>query len=366
MDINSLLVEAEKLGVFLYVEDQKLKYKATIGTLPTNLREQLKTYKPAIIDRLTAAYSAKEQGFSEIKKRESNASPLLSFAQQRMWFLNQYMGPNAVYNIPLLLQFDRELNAQALLESLRCVGQRQASLRTRFKASGDSCEPILGLDLSLGRPERFASQAAAMAICHDEARYCFDLAKDPLCRARLLRVEDSGEFYLVAVFHHAIFDGWSKALFIEELKSNYQHIVDGTEHSLAPLAIDYQDYACWQRENAGKRVIADQLDYWRQQLKGLPPVMNLPLDRPRPAKQSFGGQTLQFELSLKTTENLELLARDQGATVFMLLHSIFSLLLSRYSGETDIAIGTTIANRTQQHLEEIIGFFINTLVLRSR
>lgn len=366
MDIKKFIAEAEKHGVFLYLDEQKLKYKAIGGTLSASLREQLKTHKSAIVDYLRAAQNTGNTGFSVIKKRASEDTPVLSFAQQRMWFLNQYMGPNAVYNIPLILHFDRDTDPDALVKSLHRVSQRQASLRTRFRADGDGCVPVVESKLADTDIETVANTEEALAIYRQEAGFCFDLAEHRLFRSRVLRTDDTQTLFLIAVFHHAIFDGWSKVIFIDELGVNYQQVLENKGVSLSPLAIDYLDYAQWQRDFAASPAMVCQRQYWRRLLADLPAAINLPTDRPRPAQQSFEGRTLYFEIPLATTVQLETLSREWGATVFMTLYSFLAVLLHRQSGDRDIAIGTTIANRTQAQLEEIIGFFINTLVLRTR
>jgi hypothetical protein len=300
----------------------------------------------------------------------SREQPLaLSYAQQRLWFLQQYMGPNAVYNMPLALRLRGGADEQALARSLEELHRRHESLRTRFEARDGSVFQVIdppGLELEV----ETVPVTEVDAIVHAEHRYCFDLSSERLCRIRLLREigsdsADAGNYVLLVTMHHSVSDGWSLGVFFRELMSLYQAYAKGEDSSpLAPLPIQYADYAQWQRRWLQGALLEEQVSYWREQLKGLPPLLTLPTDRPRPPEQSFRGRTERFALPASLTERLQGLSREQGVTLYMTLLSGFAVLLGRYSGQQDVSVGTPIANRTRRETEGLIGFFVNTLVMR--
>ncbi|NQY37584.1 MAG: amino acid adenylation domain-containing protein, partial [Alteromonadaceae bacterium] len=297
---------------------------------------------------------------------------LLSYAQQRMWFLGQYMGPSSVYNMPLAIRLRGKINSLALTQSLLALVSRHESLRTRFKASEDH-----GVEMIIEPPrlnfeiESVATEKEVKEIYHNESNYLFDLSKDLLCRIRILFDEsdqsdgEKGSYVLIVTMHHSVSDGWSMEIFFNELISHYQALEKGEAATLSPLPIQYADYAHWQRQWLQGEVLEEQLSYWRNQLEGLPPLLNLPTDRPRPVKQTFHGSNISVKLSERLSARLDQLSQAHGVTLYMTLLSAFSVLMSRYSGQDNLAIGTPIANRTRQETEGLIGFFANTLVMRS-
>jgi non-ribosomal peptide synthetase component F/aryl carrier-like protein len=297
----------------------------------------------------------------------SRDQPLaLSHAQQRLWFLHQYMGPNAVYNMPLALRLRGEVDEAALVRTLEELHRRHESLRTHFESRDRSAVQVIDPP-GLGLKVEVVSEADLAAIVNAEHRYCFDLSNEPLCRIRLLREIGSGsaDYVLLVTMHHSVSDGWSLGIFFREFVSLYRAYSKGENSPLAPLPIQYADYAQWQRRWLQGAVLEEQLSYWREQLKDLPPLLTLPTDRPRPSEQSFRGRREPFALPLALTERLQALSREQGVTLFMTLLSGWAVLLSRYSGQRDIAVGTPVANRTRRETEGLIGFFLNMLVLRT-
>jgi amino acid adenylation domain-containing protein len=302
----------------------------------------------------------------------SRDEPLpLSYAQQRLWFLHQYMGPSAVYNMPLALRLRGEVNEAALVRSLEELHRRHESLRTRFETHAGSAVQVIdppGRDLEV----ETVSAAEAQAIARAERFHCFDLSSERLCRVRLLRERQSdkaardepGDYVLLVTMHHSVSDGWSLGIFFRELVSLYQVYTKGERSPLAPLPIQYADYAQWQRRWLQGSVLEQQVSYWREQLKDLPPLLTLPTDRPRPAEQTFRGSMEPFALPVVLAEKLRALSREQSVTLYMTLLSAFAVLLGRYSGQQDVAVGTPIANRTRRETEGLIGFFVNTLVMR--
>ncbi|MEO8062857.1 MAG: amino acid adenylation domain-containing protein, partial [Pseudomonadota bacterium] len=307
---------------------------------------------------------------SEIAIRAvSRDQPLpLSYAQQRLWFLDQYLGSNAVYNMPLALRLRGEVDEQALVRSFAELQCRHESLRTRFvPREGSAVQLIDSPALELAVEPVSTTEAQAIARC--ERTYQFDLSRDRLCRIRLLHemgtdVAEPGDYVLLVTMHHIISDGWSLGVFFRELMSLYQAFSKGESSPLAPLPIQYADYALWQRNWLQGAVLERQMSYWREQLKDLPPLLTLPTDRPRPAEQTFRGSTERFVLPLELSGKLHALSRAQGVTLYMTLLSAFAVLLSRYSGQQDVAVGTPIANRTRRETEAVVGFFTNTLVMR--
>jgi hypothetical protein len=201
-------------------------------------------------------------------------------------------------------------------------------------------------------------------LATQEARRPFDLADGPLIRAQLLRLADDEHIGLFTV-HHIVADGWSMSVLIREVGARYQGFVSANPVSLPPLRVQYADFAQWQRNWLQGDVLEKQLAYWEAQLQGSPPLLDLPTDRPRPAVQTANGDHIRFELTSALSQALEALSQQAGVTLFMTLMAAFQTLLYRYSGQTDISVGTPIANRTRAEIEGLIGFFVNTLVMRS-
>jgi amino acid adenylation domain-containing protein len=304
-------------------------------------------------------------------KRELAHVPL-SFAQQRLWFLDQLEPHRAVYNIPDSHYFKGPLNLAALERSLSEIVRRHEILRTTFQTvAGEPVQVIAApqplrlevTDLSrLPAPER---EAEAQRLADEEAQQPFDLARGPLLRMRLLKLDDT-EHVLLLTMHHIISDGWSLGVLGRELTALYAAFSAGQSSPLVELGIQYADFAVWQREWLRGEVLEKQLGYWREQLGGELPVLELPTDRPRPARQSYRGAVEGLDLSEEVSRRLKEISREAGTTLFMTLLAIFNVLLWRYSRQDEIIIGTPIANRNRAETEELIGFFVNTLVLRTK
>ena len=295
----------------------------------------------------------------------------LSFAQQRLWFLDRLDPGGASYNLPTAVRVRGPLDAGALEQSLAEIVRRHEVLRTTFTAEGGRPVQVIApaarpdfsvTDLSgLPAPER-AAEAARLARA--EAQRPFDLAAGPLMRTRLLRLSGA-EHLLLLTMHHIVSDGWSMGILIREVSVLYEAFSRGAASPLTALPVQYADYALWQREWLTGEKLAEQLAYWRGQLAGAPPVLELPTDFPRPAVKTFNGATLAFTLPRELNEKLQALSRREGATLFMTLLSAFNVLLARYTEQTEILIGTPVANRTRTEIESLIGFFVNTLVIRT-
>ena len=293
----------------------------------------------------------------------------LSFAQQRLWFLDRLLPARDTYNIPTAWRLRGRLDAPALQRSLEELVARHETLRTTFALNEGQPVQVIGSPQSialevtdLGALLQAEREACALEIADTEARQPFDLEAGPLLRAQLLRLAPEEHLLLLNV-HHIISDGWSAGIFERELSSAYNAFVSGRELRLPELPIQYADYALWQREWLQGEVLEAQLAYWKAQLADLP-TLTLPTDRPRPAVMSYRGARAAFDLPEPLSHSLKALGRREGATLFMTLLAAFQVLLYRYSGQEDIAVGAPIAGRRRSELEPLIGFFANTLVLR--
>ncbi|MFL5653191.1 MAG: amino acid adenylation domain-containing protein, partial [Ktedonobacteraceae bacterium] len=294
----------------------------------------------------------------------------LSFAQQRLWFLDQLDPGNAAYNLPSAVRLGGRLNPQALEQSVQEIVRRHESLRTTFhtredhpvqviKAKAQFCLSLADLsDLPLARRE-----AEAQRLAQQEAKRPFDLVHGPLLRIMLLRLTED-EHVLLLSMHHIISDGWSMDVFVRELSALYRAFVAGQPSPLPELPIQYADFATWQRRWLQGPVLDAHLAYWSRQLGGGTPL-ELPTDYPRPAVQSYRGASYSFMLPVRLAQALKTLSQQEGATLFMTLLAAFQALLAPYTGQSDIVVGTDIANRTRVETEALIGFFINLLVLRT-
>ena len=311
--------------------------------------------------------------------RHDPATPIpLSFAQQRLWFLDQLAGAQSqsLYTVAATWQLTGPLDHGALAQALDAIVERHSVLRTSFPLlDGQPIQvirPSLSLDLTpldLRALAEDARAAAAHRYISETIQGAFDLARGPLFRAALLRLADD-EHWLAVSMHHTVSDGWSVGIFTNELAALYTAYATGGPPSLPALAIQYADFAAWQRswlEGAGAdrpSPLQTQLAYWRRALANLP-VLSLPTDRPRPAIQTFQGTTYTFAVPAALTHALKALSQREGATLFMTLLAAFDLLLSRYSGQEDLSVGTPFAGRTRVETEALIGLFVNTLVLRA-
>jgi hypothetical protein len=297
----------------------------------------------------------------------------LSFAQQRLWFLNQLEPESTFYNIPGAFRLQGPLSVDALRHSWQEIIQRHEVLRTTFNINDNEVvqtilpgwpeeEIFLLIDLSQW-PEKKREQEVQQWI-KQEAQHVMDLAKGPLVRLRVLKLEAENHIVL-ATMHHIISDGWSMSIFQRELTTLYNAFVQDKPSPLAPLPLQYADFALWQRNWLQGEVLEKELAYWREQLAGIPEVIELPLDHSRPAIQSYHGAQQSIAFSVELMKSVKELAQQTDVTLFMAMLATFQVLLWRYSGQEDIVVGTPIANRNRVELEGLIGFFANTLVLRT-
>ncbi len=301
-----------------------------------------------------------------------NANLPLSFAQARLWFLNQLEGESAIYNMSEPLRLIGSLNVTALKMAVQEIVRRHEVLRTTFEMVNDFPVQVISNTKTvtiavvdwqhLPEPEQ-SDQVQQLALA--EAQQPFDLSIGSLLRVTLLKLAEQSHVLLLTM-HHIISDGWSMGIFIDELSALYQAFCAGEPSTLPELPIQYADFAYWQKQWLSGEVLQTQLNYWKQQLATSPPLLELPTDRPRPSIQTFLGNTEYFQLNQELMQKLKTLSQKSGVTLFMTLLAAFATLLSRYSGQEDVVIGSPIANRNHSGIESLIGFFVNTLVLYTK
>jgi amino acid adenylation domain-containing protein/non-ribosomal peptide synthase protein (TIGR01720 family) len=307
-----------------------------------------------------------------IAPRANRAEYPLSFAQERMWFLDQLVPDSPMYNISAAIRLSGQLDQAALETSLNEIVRRQEILRVYFKIEDGN--PVQRLvtdknltlavsDLSDLDPAEREQKVRNLAT--KEARKSFNLSRWPLLRVTLLRLAPK-EHVLLLTIHHIIADGWSIGVMIREVAANYTALTSGKVFKMTEMPIQYADFAAWQRHWLQGEVLKEQLDYWKSQLDGQQAILELPADRPRPAIQSFHGQRIPFALTAPVSRGLREISRQEGTTLFMTTLAAFTAFLFRYTGQPDISVGSPIANRNQAEIEGLIGFFVNTWVLRSR
>ncbi|MBD6618564.1 amino acid adenylation domain-containing protein [Komarekiella sp. 'clone 1'] len=295
----------------------------------------------------------------------------LSFAQQRLWFLDQLEPNNSFYNIAAAVRLEGQLNIGALEQSFNEIISRHEALRTNFQTIEGQAIAVISEAISLILPIFDISElplnlqeAEVKKQASQEAQKPFDLKGDLLLRVKLLRLNQQEHIILLTI-HHIVSDGWSIDILVRELATLYQAFCNGQPSPLPALPIQYVDFAAWQREWLQGEILKTQISYWLKQLKNAPKVLELPTDHPRPAIQTFRGSTYSFKLSNQLSCSLNKLSQQQGSTLFMTLLAAFQTLLWRYTGSEDIVVGSPIANRNRAEIEGLIGFFVNTLVLRT-
>ncbi len=295
----------------------------------------------------------------------------LSFAQQRLWLLHRLAPASAAYNMPHPLRLEGALDVRALRRSLDLLAARHEPLRTVFtEAGGEPAQdvrppsPVALPVVDVSRLPAEARGRETRRLAAAESLRSFDLARGPLMRALLVRAGGE-EHGLLFTLHHAVADGWSLGVLTREVSQAYPALAGGRAPSLPPLPVQYADYALWQRAWLSGEVLERHLDWWRGQLAGAPPLLDLPTDRPRPPVMGEAAASVAFDLSAELTDALRALARREGATLFMTLLAGWQALLARWSGQDDVSVGVPVAGRSRVELEGLIGMFVNTLVLRS-
>ncbi|MET0646274.1 MAG: condensation domain-containing protein, partial [Pyrinomonadaceae bacterium] len=306
-----------------------------------------------------------------IARRRDEARAPVSYGQQRLWFLDRLEPGNPFYNSPSAIRLEGRLDADALGRSLTELARRHEVLRTRFvEDSGELTQEVTPAQpvplplIDLSQEINGERESAARRLMEEEARRPFDLSRGPLLRCSLVRLADD-EHVLLITMHHIVSDGWSVGVMVRELTTLYAAFTRSEASPLEELPVQYSDYARWQREHLSGERLERQLAYWRERLSGAPALLALPTDRPRPAVQSYRGADISFTLPAELVAELRRLGQAHGCTLFMTLLAGWQALLARYSGQEDVVVGTPIAGRTHGETEGLIGFFVNTLALRT-
>jgi amino acid adenylation domain-containing protein len=349
----------------------------------SRIRQQLGVELPlrALFEARTITALAARIEAVRASEREGQSPPLapapregrlpLSFAQQRLWFLERFLGAGGAWHIPAALRLEGELDRSTLQRSLSAIVERHEALRTLFIQVGEGevaqevapAAPLTVPEVDLASVPEHEREARIQRLAREESARPFDLSRGPLLRASLLRLGER-EHVLLLTLHHIAADGWSVSVLTRELVALYEAFHAGQPSPLAPLALQYPDFAVWQRRMLQGEALEAQLRYWKSHLSGAPALLELPTDRPRPGVQSYRGALRRLTLPADLTARLDSLARREGATLFMLLLAAFDVLLWRYTGQTDLVVGTDIANRNRAETEGLIGFFVNQLALR--
>ncbi|MFJ6574295.1 amino acid adenylation domain-containing protein, partial [Streptomyces sp. NPDC091292] len=365
-----LLRKLEDSGVRFTVVDGRLRIFAPKGVLTEELRTHLQGCRDEIIELLIDRKAAPMAGQAPpmtVADRDGHLP--LSFAQQRLWFLDQLDPGSVEYNVPMPIRLGGLLDMPALGAALSAIVARHEVLRTRLVAGDDGVphqviDPAAFLPLPVADVSAEEDRGSAVwALMAADAALPFDLAGGRLIRALLIRLAPD-EHVLALSMHHVAFDEWSKGILRDELLLSYEAFRAGRPDPLPPLAVQYADFAVWQRQWLDGEVLEEQLAYWRTQLNGTS-ALEVPTDRPRPAVWSPAGAMAQFTVEARTADALRELCRRSGTTMFMTLLAAFNVLLGRYAGSDDVVVGTPVANRNRAETEKLIGFFINTLVMRT-
>ncbi|UFH41822.1 non-ribosomal peptide synthase/polyketide synthase [Flavobacterium cupriresistens] len=364
-EILSILKEAHNKKIKIGIDKGSLTIKS-VNPIDPDLLQKIKENKEAIIKYFEKRQSKKQRNVLEkivAYDRNSITQIPLSFGQERLWFLDKLQG-SAEYHMPVILRLNGDLDFSSLESSFYKIINRHEVLRTNIRSeNGVGYQEVMS-------PENWKLEHKVVnenynleEIIASFIKLPFDLSNDYKLRSCLYDLGNQ-QYVLACVFHHIASDGWSEGILINEFTQLYSALKSGRTAVLPELPLQYSDYAVWQRKYLAGAVLESQLAYWEAKLKGAA-TLSLPIDYARPSVQSTAGSSVSLVLNKELSESLKLLCQTEGVTLFMLMLSVFKVLLSRYSGQEDICIGTPIANRTQSELEGMIGFFVNTLVLRN-
>ncbi|HEY4303061.1 MAG TPA: amino acid adenylation domain-containing protein [Gemmatimonadaceae bacterium] len=367
LSIDAFLATLAKRDIRISLDGEKLKLSAPVGAVDAVLKAELTRRKPEL------ATALREAGRPPALRKVSRTGSLpVSFAQQRLWFLDQMQPGASHYNIVFGLRFSGRMDEEALRWTLDEIVRRHEPLHTSIVDSGagpvarlmSELDTVLDVvDVSNVDPAERAAEALRVAHAHTERP--FDLAHGPMAAFLLIRFSDD-ERWLIVSMHHIASDGWSLSVSAREICALYEGRVSGTGSSLPALDIQYIDYAAWQQSLVRSGVFARQLQYWRDELAGAPALLELPTDRLRPAVQSSRGSRLRFRLEPRLLDDIKSFSLKQGATLYMTLLAVWQVLLHRHSGQEDIVVGSPLANRDRPELEGLIGCFVNNVAMRGR
>ena len=372
MSIIEFLSKLRKLDIKLWLENDTLRYQAPKGAATKELLLEIKDRKDEIISflrQVNIEAHINRKPITRASKENGQALPL-SFSQQSMWLHNQITKANPVFNISNAVKMTGTLRKDILIQSLKEVISRHEALRTTFRSVDGSPVQIIktSVEVTLAEmdlrniPQKEQEQYLEKSL-KEEARFIFDLEKGPLFRFRLF-IMGENEYVFSMVIHHIISDAWSNAIFVGELFRFYEAFLNEEDLKLPELPIQYSDYSVWERNWLQGEELEELLGYWRKQL-AKPTTIQLPTDYPRPKSQTYEGGFEPIFMEKALTERLKAICNKEGTTLFMIILAAFQTLLYRYSNQTDILTGTVVANRNRKEVKNLVGFFMNTLVLRS-
>ncbi|MBF0120451.1 MAG: amino acid adenylation domain-containing protein [Desulfobacterales bacterium] len=371
MGISKLILELHKLNIKIWAEGDELCFKAPKGTITEEIRNKLSFHKNELI--LFLDFTKKKRSFdTKIQPVPRGKTPLpLSYSQKRLWFLDQLEGQSHVYNICGAVKLIGKLDISVFERAFNEIIRRHEILRTSFLTVDGQPVQNISHEFKLSIPvlnmeelSKYEQDKEIKLKMFEHAQNDFNLSKIPLIKAELLCISPNENILLITI-HHIISDGWSSEIIIKEASVLYDAYISGKQSPLNELSIQYADYAVWQINSLSGETFEKQITYWKNHLKGAPSLLELPTDKPRPPLQTFNGNTKIFEIDRDITKKLQNISRESETSLFMVLYAAFSILLYKYSGQEDIVIGSPIANRHYKEIEPLIGFFVNTLALRT-
>ena len=372
MSIASIIRNLADRDIRLWLDGDTLRYDAPVGGLDADTRAGIVARKADIVEFLRSLTEGEQR--KALPRRPADARIPLSVGQERLWFMFKMEGPSPIYNVVASVEFDHALSADGYRRILTELVQRHPALRTRFAEDADGIPyavveaavelEIATIDLSAIGDARARGEEIRRIVVEEETRL-FDLASGPLLAASLIRMPDQGS---VVVFncHHIAVDAWSMSIIGEELHRRIDAAASGASLAPSPIDYEYADFAYGQNQQLASGDFNAQLDYWQEQLRGLPPLLDMPTDYPRPERQRSQGLTEKLLLPGETGEAMKALCRKRGATLFMGLLAAFDILVSRYSGREDIVVGSALSARTHPDMHATVGMFTNTVALRNR
>jgi acyl transferase domain-containing protein/aryl carrier-like protein/acyl carrier protein len=372
MDVKAVVQQVLDAGIALYLKDGKLAYKAKRGAFTEPLQVLVREHKGEIEQYISAQAAALGETAAPLSPVAVQDRGILSFAQQRLWFLDQLGHGSAHYNMPAALRLAGALDRQALHATLNEIIRRHEVLRTTYHKTAVGGVQHVASSLPVSLPvsdwsdvQEDEQVARIGALMLHEQSTTFDLARDPMIRVSLARLSADSHI-LFLTLHHIAADGWSLGILVREFADLYQAFVEGREPALPQLPIQYADYAHWQRNAVSSELTQKHLAFWRDELAGVAQLHNIPTNRLRDPQQATAGKCVYQVVDAPLLADLVALGSRHGASLFMVLHAAFAVLLARWSGDEDIVVGTPVAGRDHKDIEHLIGCFVNTLALRSR
>jgi len=369
--VSSLLEEAKRLGVELYLDGERLRYRAPKGALNENLRAQISRHKQELLSFLSNRIGPISSApMITPRQKDRDERIMLSFGQERLWFLYQMDPANPFYNLNTAARLMGALDIEALERSVNEIISRHEILRTRYEVLDGQPLGLVDSELKLTvqvtdlqRSPEPSRESEALKISAEYFQQPFDLGQGPLIRASVLKLGERNHLLLLST-HHIVFDGWSIGIFFRELSTLYESYSTRKPYSLPELTLQYSDFAFWQRQWLQSEALNDHVTFWKDHFSGANTILDLLTDRHRPPLQSFRGARQSFRISGGAVESLKSLAQQERTTLFAVLLSAFQTLLYRYTNQPDITVGTPVANRNRVEIENLIGFFVNTVAIR--